>query len=209
MRGLDRRRGVNLIVSALLISILIFSIQLYTFRLSRDEPTSPYSILSDYLLHIKQGSRRAVSASLINISQGGSESMLSDNVERWGDFVEADYRFGLIHMTHTLYNQAPYSDGVWLDWGVNGAGVSSVAVDFDLDLSGRGVESDLSFPVNVTTSLALEGDWQPTGVGYKWVTVDIVLQDDEGYTLGRSFLIEYEDGVWVDASTAPIYIWND
>jgi len=209
VRGLGRRRGVNLIVSALLISILIFSIQLYTFRLSGDEPSSPYSILSDYLLHLKQGSRHAVTASLVNISQGGSTTVLSENMERWGDFVKADYRFGLINMTHTLHNQTPYSDGVWLDWGVNGTGVSSVVVDFDLDLSGRGVESDLSFPVNVTTSLGVSGDWLPSGLGYKWVIVDIALRDDEGYSLGSDFLVEYENSVWLDASSAPAYIWND
>lgn len=209
MRGLDRSRGVNLIVSALLISILIFSIQIYAFKLSGDEPSSPYSILTDYMLHLKQGSGHAVTASLVNISQGGSTSVLSENMGRWGDFVEADYRFGLINVSHTLHNQAPYSDGVWLDWGENGTGVSSVAVDFDLDLGGRGVESGLGFPVNVTTSLDVSGDWLPSGLGYKWVIVDMVLQDDEGYALGGDFLVEYEDNVWLDAASAATYNWND
>jgi len=209
VRGLDRSRGVNLIVSALLIAILIFSIQLYVFRMSRGEPSGQYSILSDYLMHVEQGSRHAVSASLVNVSQGGSISVLSENMERWGGFVEADYRFGLINMSHTLYDQTPYSDGVWLDWGENGTGVSSVAVDFDLYLSGRGVESELSFPVNVTTSLDVSGDWMPSGLGYKWVAVDIVLRNDEGYALEGDFLVEYENVVWLDVSSAPAYIWSD
>jgi hypothetical protein len=196
---------VNLVLCAFLMSILIISTQVYVYKGSRYKPSTKYSNLVDYLLHLEKGSKHVVTVSLINISQGGDTSALSDNLERWKAFVGADYKFGIVYLNYTLSNQSPYSDGIRLDWGINGIGISSASVNVSLSLSGRGANVEDDFSENVTSTVLLSGWWETISGNRKRVTVIVNLLNEGGPALAGSISLEYLRGNWRDPSVLDIY----
>ncbi|MCW3978686.1 MAG: DUF2341 domain-containing protein, partial [Candidatus Bathyarchaeota archaeon] len=89
----------------------------------------------------------------------GFSSNLNGYLGRWEQFVGGEYRFGLCELNATVFDQAPYTDGIWLDWGADGVGRSSAAVDLTLNVSGRGVEVDWGFSANTTTTVEVSGSY--------------------------------------------------
>ncbi len=203
-------RGQVLIVAAFAISILLLSANVYIYRNSRIDASPAYGTLIDYAQHIRLGSIHAVTASLVNVSNGGASSNLGDNLDRWEAFTRGDYRFGICDLNATLGSQVPYSDGVWLDWGVSGVGVSSAYVDFTLNISGRGAEVDWAFPVNRTTEMRVSGSYTVIVGDQKAVTVTMSMLNEGSPALAQSSTLEYLDtGLWNDASLEGDYTAMD
>jgi hypothetical protein len=177
-------------------SILRISTQVYVYKNSRAKLSTKYNTLVDYTLHLEKGSKHAITASLINISQGGNASTLSDNLERWEAFVGADYRFGIVGPNYPLSNQSPYSDVIRLEWGITGTGIYSASVNLSLSLGGRGANVEDDFSWNVTSTVLLSGWWEPISGNNKRVTVIVNLLDEGGPALAASIVVEYRRGTW-------------
>ena len=204
------RRGQVLIVAAFAISILLLSANVYIYRNSRIDASPAYGTLIDYAQHIRLGSIHAVTASLVNVSNGGASSNLGDNIDRWEAFTRGDYRFGICDLNATLGSQVPYSDGIWLDWGVSGVGVSSAYIDFTLNISGRGAEVDWAFPVNRTTEMRVSGSYAVIIGDQKDVAVTMSMLNEGSPALAQSYILEYLDaGLWNDASLEGDYTAMD
>ena len=207
-----RRNGQQLIISALFISILVLSTQAYIYRQDRSNPSPAYSYLTDYALGFRKGSRHAVVASLVNVSNGGPSSNMGDFLERWEAFAAQDYRFGRCALNATLASQAPYSDGILLDWGTSGVGVSSAYSDFTLNISGRGADVDMGFSVNVTTKVELAGSYTDLGGDRKDVTLNGDITNEGQPALAGSRTLEYKDnsapGVYLVRPTAANDVKN-
>ncbi len=205
MRG-RRRRGQILVIAAFGMAIVLLSTQAYIYKVSRGHVYSGYDSLGDYVLSVKLGSEHAVTASLINVSNGGAAAHLGDNLDRWEAFVADDYRFGRCDLNSTLASQPPYSQGIWLDWGTDGVGVSGAFSDFTLNLIGRGVEVDLSYEVNVTTSVLVSGSYSDLGGDSKAVTVIVKLYNEGSPTLENSTTLAYlKSGSWEDPTVLGDY----
>ncbi len=204
------RSGQVLIVAAFAISIILLSTNVYIYRNSRIDTSSAYSTLIDYAQHIRLGSIHAVTASLVNVSNGGASSNLGGNMVRWESFTRGDYRFGVCDLNASLGSQAPYSDGVWLDWGTSGVGVSSAYVDFTLNISGRGAEIDWAFSENRTTEMRVSGSYTVIVGDQKDVTVTMSMLNEGSPALAQSSTLEYLDaGLWNDASLEGDYTAMD
>ena len=204
------RRGQVLIVAAFAISILLLSANVYVYRNSRIDSSPAYGTLIDYAQHIRLGSIHAVTASLVNVSNGGSSSNLDDNLIRWEAFTGGDYRFGACDLNTTLGSQTPYSDGLLLDWGTSGVGVSSAYADFTLDISGRGAEVDWDFSVNRTTEMRVSGSYAVIAGDQKDVSVTMGMINEGSPALAQSIFLEYLDtGLWNDASLEGDYMAMD
>ncbi len=204
------RRGQTLVVAAFAISILLLSTNVYIYRNSRIDASPGYSTLADYAQQIQLGSIHAVTASLVNVSKGGASSNLGDNMVRWESFTRGDYRFGICDLNATLGFQVPYSDGIWLDWGISGVGASSAYVDFTLDISGRGAEIDWAFPVNKTTEIKILGGFTVISGNLKNVTVTLDVLNEDSPALAQSTMLEYmKSGPWKDASQEGDYAIMD
>lgn len=198
---MNRHRGQVLVLASLAIALVILSTQAYVYRLSRSEVSSGYDSLSDYTLSIEQGSRHAVVASLANVSDGGASSSMGVILDEWEAFVAGDYSFGRCEINASLASQPPYSDGIWLEWGVPGEGVSSAYADFTLNLSGRGAEIDWGFGLNVTTKILVNGSYSVILGDEKEVTVDLsVLNDGSPALAGSTTLLYFKAGEWTDAT---------
>jgi hypothetical protein len=206
------RNGQQLIICALFISILVLSTQAYIYRQDRSNPSLGYSYLTDYSLGFRQGSRHAVVASLVNVSNGGPSSNMGGFLDRWESFVAQDYRFGRCTLNTTLASQDPYSDGILLDWGTSGVGVSSAYSDFTLNISGRGANVDLGFGVNVTTKVELAGSYADLGSDRKEVALNVDMTNEGQPALAGSRTLEYMDnsdpGVYLVRPTAANDVKN-
>ncbi|KON29556.1 hypothetical protein AC482_06140 [miscellaneous Crenarchaeota group-15 archaeon DG-45] len=205
-------RGQVLVLAALTISLAILSTQAYVYRLSRTEASAGWIALSDYVLSIEQGSRHAVVASLVNVSRGGASSNLRENLDRWEAFVGGDYSYGRCDLNATTASRAPYSGGVWLDWGASGRGISSACADFILNLSGRGAEVDWVFDVNVTTTALVSGSYEQVDKDYKLVSLGVNVLNEGEPSLAGAITISYSSSkneTWGDASTLGDYSWRD
>jgi hypothetical protein len=182
----------------------------YIYRNSRIDASPGYNTLTDYAQQIRLGSIHAVTASLVNVSNGGASSNLGDNLVRWESFTRGDYRFGACDLNASLGSQAPYLDGVWLDWGTSGVGVSSAYVDFTLNIGGRGAEVDWAFPVNRTTEMRVSGSYTVIVGDQKAVTVTMSMLNEGSPALAQSSTLEYLDtGLWNDASLEGDYMATD
>jgi hypothetical protein len=200
------RRGQVLIVAAFAISILLLSANVYIYRNSRVDPSPAYSSFIDYAQHVQLGSIHVVTASLINVSNGGASLNLGQNIDRWEAITGSDYRFGICDLNASLGSQSPYSDGVWLDWGVSGVGVSSAYVDFTLDISGRGAEVDWDFPVNRTTEMRVSGSYAVIVGDQKEVAITMIMLNEGSPAFTQSTTLDYFDtGLWNDASLEGDY----
>lgn len=205
MRGW-RRRGQILIIAAFGMAIVLLSTQAYIYKVSRGQVSSGYDSLGDYVLSVKLGSEHAVTAALINVSNGGATANLEDNLDRWEAFVAGDYRFGRCDLNSTLASQSPYSQGIWLDWGTDGVGISSACSYFTLNMSGRGAEVDLSYEVNVTTSVLMMGSYSDLGNDSKAVTIIVNMYNEGTPALENSTTLVYmKFGSWEDPTVLGDY----
>jgi len=109
---------------------------------------------------------------------GEAVADLGSYLARWESFVGRDYAYGLCYLNSTPTSQAPYSDGIWIDWGVDGVGVTGACSDYTFNISGRGAEADLSFTVNTTTRVQLSGSYEDMGGESKAVTASMQLTTD-------------------------------
>lgn len=199
-------KGQILVVAAFAISLILLSVNIYVYKNSKLDFPPRNSYLSDYAQHLKQGSIHIAAASLINISKGGDVLNLERNIDRWADITTREYSFGWCDLNATLFSQSPYSDGVWMEWGTDGLGISSTCVDFTLEIGGRGTEINWDFQVNQSTEIRVLGSFDDLGGDKKNVTVIMDLYNEGFPILASSWDLDYQDGtLWYNASEADGY----
>jgi hypothetical protein len=129
---------------------------------------------------------------------------------RWESLVGGDYAYGLCYLNSTPASQAPYSEGIWIDWGVDGVGVTGACSDYTFNISGRGAEVDLSFTVNMTTRVQVSGSYQDMGGDSKAVTVTMQLTKDGSPALYRDVTPEVMASTgWTDMTALGDYAEQD
>ena len=204
------RRGQVLVVVALAIALTILSVQYYLYDLRMQKLTPQNDYLSDYILSIKQGSEHLITGSLVNISNGGASANLENNLDRWSEFLADDYRFGTPMLSSILETDAPYSDGIWLEWGANGVGVSSICTDFILDISGRDVEVDWDYTVNRTSKVTCIGGYTDLGGITKQFDITITLINEQRPCRASSVILHYnKTTTWEDPTSLGSYSYTD
>lgn len=210
---LMRRRqksGQVILIAVLGMALILLSAQVYVFDVHMSTFSLDSNSLSDYIAAIKLGSRNVVAGSLSNISNSGAGSILSANLDRWVTLVSTQSQFGRSTLTCVEEESSPYSSGVWLSWGIEGYGISSSVVQFAFNLSDREVEADLSYAVNVTTRLSVEGTYRITGIVQKQVNVTINLYNEGSSALASQITVYYGAlGVWLEPTDLNNYVLTD
>ncbi len=205
-----QKSGQVIIIAVLAMALILLSTQIYVFNV--DTPTfSPNSdSLSDYLAALKLGSRNVVAGSLANISNGGANSILAVNLDRWETLVNSQNQFGRSTLTYEKGETSPYSSGIWLSWGTQGNGVSSSTVNFSFSLSDYEVDADLSYAANVTTRLSIQGTYQTIGIIQKRVTVTINVYNEGSSVLATQITVFYRElGTWMEPTDLNNYVLTD
>ena len=195
-----RRSGQILIIAVLVISLMLLSTTLYIYEVGRSSTIADATRVADFISAIKLGSHQVVLSSLANISSGGAESILHANLERWKAFIESSYEFGRPTLSFSLVNTSSYTNGIYLLWGSDGIGVSSASTKLNLSLTDQEIDAQLSYSVNVTVGLTVDGQWRAMEGQTKQTNVTINLSDEDGSTLARNITILYESqGTWFAA----------
>lgn len=196
--------GQLLIVAALAIAILISTTTAYVYEVSREKPSAPQDFpLADFVLSIKQGSRNAIISALANASNGGEKTVLASNLDRLSQAYKNLNAYGLCYLSYTVLNDSRYADGFWLSWeDTNGLGVSSAYTNFTLKFYGLTEKTTLSYAVNITTTIRLEGSYTLNG-SEKIVNLTCRVLNEGKPALAKNITVYYEvDGSWVPANSS-------
>ncbi len=204
------RKGQVLVVAALAIALTILSVQSYLYSLSKQRITPQNDYLSEYLLSIKQGSKHTIAASLVNISNSGVSTNLASNLARWTAFLVDDYQFGTPVITITLETSSPYSDGLRFEWGATGTGISSACSDFNLSLSGRDVEVNWDYSVNITSKVTLRGEYTDLGGTSKRFDLIVNVYNEREPCLAAYVILHYnKTTTWENPTNLMDYYVTD
>ncbi|MCD6445799.1 hypothetical protein J7L49_03330 [Candidatus Bathyarchaeota archaeon] len=199
MRIVKRKNsGQLLIVAALAIAILISSTTAYVYEVSKGERNSQKQCsLNNYILAIKQTTRNTMISSLKNISNGGENTVLFNNLNTITEVLRNTYQFGTCNQNFTLLNNSNYNSGVWLSWNSN-PGVSSTYANFTLKIYGVNLNAEVNYQVNVTTNLLAEGFYTPLENQEKFVNITCELYNEGEHALAKNITVYYENlGSWI------------
>jgi hypothetical protein len=206
----NRNSGQILLIAAFIMASLLLSAQLYILEVGKISGDTDSEALNDFMLNVKLGSRHVVIGSLANISNGGTWSVLEQNLQEWTEFMDNQYLFGKNTAEFTLEETVPYSSGIWLSWGTNGYGVSSAYADFVHSLAGREANVDLSYSVNITTSLLITSENQGLNETARQVDVTMNILNEAYPALAEQITVYYRvSGAWLTPDFANGYRLQD
>jgi len=202
--------GQILLIVAFILASLLVSAQLYILEVGKTSGEAESDSLSDFMLSIQFGSRNVVIGSLANISDGGTSNALGLNLREWSSFIGNQYLYGKSILDYTLRDTAPYSSGIWLDWSLNGYGVSSAYVNFTHMLSGLEADVAQSYLMNVTTTLLIASTNRRLSENIRQVNVTINVQNEAGPALAKQITIYYRvSSNWLVPDVANNYTLLD
>jgi hypothetical protein len=206
----EKNSGQVLLIAAFIMAFLLLSAQLYIFEVRKIVGEVELNSLNDFVLVVRLGSTHVVVGSLANISNGGSSSILGENLQKWSSLVGKQYQLGKNILNYTLREVAPYSSGVWISWGTSGSGVSSAYVNFTHKLLGREVVLNQSYFINVTTTLLIESTYQTIQGDEKAVNVTINLLNQAEPALASQITVYYKVlGDWLIPNETNNYVLLD
>jgi len=201
--------GQVLILTALLIALIVISAEAYVLEVNQALQVEESSSPVDFARIVRIGSRNLMIGSLANISQGGDNQTLRDNLERWISFVKEQYYHGECTISFELCETSPYSSGLWMSWGADGSGVTSAKTDFSLNLTSEGAEINVDFSINVTTSISVYAIsvWES---GIHTINVTISLYNEGDPALAKNITVYYwTKAGWADAGLLGSYNLED
>jgi hypothetical protein len=204
-----KRRGCSgqiLAVSALVIALIMISTAMYIYDLSGNIGDSEAYLLNDYVRSIMLGSKHAVVSALANATNGGSNETLAANLDAWSAASGRQYIFGTLALNYTLGNSPPYTSGLYVNWSMDGKGVSEAYADFVLNTSGRELKMRYPFYVNISTRLQVEGYLAQVSPRTEQATVVCRLFNEGEPALAWNVTVFCKDsGVWLVPSAAYNY----
>jgi len=210
MRRLKKNNsGQVLLLAALAIAFIISSVMVYVYQTSISLGDRS-SKLNSFIRNVKLSSRNLVIGSLANISWGGSNETLENNLQRWESFVESHYYLGECAFGFELCEDYPYSSGLRFFWGTNGFGVSSAKVDYSLNLTDENGELTSRYSVNVTTHIIISATSRWIS-GLHRINVTIQVFNEDSSALCKNLTVYYRDkwGSWHEAGLLSSYVLED
>jgi len=207
MNSRNRRQcsGQILVLGVLVISILLLSTQLYIYEVGKSLEEVRSNCISDLTLAMKLGSKHTLIGSLANISVGGESSTLLLNLERWAEFSGRMYQLGRPVLEFVPASSPPYTNGSHLSWTIDGLGISSAYVDFNLSVLDLQVDVQLAYAINVTTTLVEKAFYLDQG-SIKKVDVTCSVMNEGRPALAENITVLFQNSSsWVRADEQDIY----
>ncbi|MEM2102390.1 MAG: hypothetical protein QXM22_02615 [Candidatus Bathyarchaeia archaeon] len=202
--------GQIIAISALVIALIMTSTAMYIYELSGNISDADAYLLNDYVGLIKLGSKHVITGALANITNGGQNQTLAANLNGWKAAVGQLYSLGTFALNFTLFGAAPYSNGLYVNWGAEGSGVSEAYANLQLNITGKEVRMQYPFFVNVSTRLYVEGFLTQITPLTKQATVTVRLFNEELPALAENVTIYYREVVlWVKPDDAGDYVLID
>ncbi|RJS81016.1 hypothetical protein CW707_04425 [Candidatus Bathyarchaeota archaeon] len=194
--------GQLLIVAALAIAILIASTTLYVYELSKEQTGAGPPAMNDFILAVKQNTRKALISALANFSNGGENTVLTEDLSEFAQVLISLKVPGVYKLTYTVLNSSGYENGFRLSWNTNNIGSSSAYANFTLEAYEIPSNITLQYAVNITTTVTLQGSYTLTGTE-KNVTLTCKVFNEEEPSLAKNITVYYEDaGSWIQANAS-------
>ena len=195
--------GQLLIVAALAIAILISSTTTYVYELSRETSNTNTSSLNDFVLAIKQSTRNVVLSSLANVSNGGVNTILTENLNLFSHVVRDLYRLGINNLQFTVRDDSNYNEGLRFSRGNSGVGVSSASANFMLQVFAETTNINLQYEINMTTVVTINGSYIALDDNAKNVSLTCNVENEGQPALAKSLVMFYNNaGNWTQVDTA-------
>ncbi len=202
--------GQLFIIAALAIAILISSTALYVYELANETSIVEDSQTVDLILLLKENTRNAVISSLVNISNGGENSVLTSNLNELSDVFRTLHRFGIHQLDFNALNDSTYDSGTWLSWDEDGTGVSSAYVNFTLRVTSMTTNVTTSYAVNVTTSVTMSGYYINLLGGEKLINLTCKVYNEGEPVLAKNISLFYEQiGSWIPVDSSNDLLVTD
>ena len=188
-----------------MIALLIISVAYGVFEAGRRNELRSAATLNLPVYATKLGLRNIVTSALVNVSNGGENTVLTANLNQYASFVGNQSHFGKCAILFTALNVLPYESGMWLSWGSDGTGVSSAYANFTLVFTGTTSETQMEHAINVTTELEVEGSYVKLAGTNKQVSVTCTIFNEGETALANNITLYYDfDGDLLTQDWTPV-----
>jgi hypothetical protein len=196
--------GQVIIITALLVATLLLSTAIYVFETEKEVPTvntGEENVFPAY----QQSIRNTLISALANATNGGDTGVLTHDLNELNAAITNDSYHAIVQMSYTPLNTAPYQNGIWISWGADGRGVSSVYVSFVFASSASSTSSNLEYAVNVTSEADLTGNYQLNG-NLTQVNLTVNVLNEGKPALAQNFTSCFENATndWVKVNSPNI-----
>lgn len=183
--------GQVLIIISLIVALLIISTAVYVIKTEENRAVCNIENANTALSACRLGVMHTVTSALANVSNGGTEDVLTTNLNQFAATVEKHLYDVMLNMEFTSINAVPYQNGFWLNWAANGQGVSSACVGFRINASGLSASYQTEGSVNVTSEIQISGTWIKQG-NLKSATVTCTVRNEDAPALAQNFTVYFE-----------------
>jgi hypothetical protein len=187
-----KNSGQTLIITALAISLLILSVAYGVSEAGRRSEMRSAATLNMPVFATKLGLKNTVTSALVNVSNGGENGILTENLNEYAAVVGNQSHFGKYTVLFTALNASPYQSGMWISWGSDGTGVSSAYANFTLVFTETDSELQLEHAINITTSLNVDGSYTKLGGNFKQVNVTFRVFNEGEAALAKNITLYYD-----------------
>jgi hypothetical protein len=187
-----KNSGQTLIITALAISLLILSVAYGVSEAGRRSEMRSAATLNMPVFATKLGLRNSVASALVNVSNGGENVILTENLNEYAAVVGNQSLFGRCTVLFTALNASLYQSGMWISWGSDGTGVSSAYANFTLVFTETDSELQLEHAINITTSLDVAGTYSNLGGTLKQVNVTCRVFNEGEAALANNITLYYD-----------------
>jgi hypothetical protein len=182
----------------------------YIYELSSSVGEADSQSMDDSIRSIVLGSKHVLIGALANITDSGQNQTLAANLNTWKVAIERQISLGTFTLNFTLRDTAPYSSGLYVNWGTNGSGVSEAYVGFLLKSSGKGIEAQYPYSINASTRLHIEGFITQITPETKQVTLICNLVNEGQPALAENITIYYRESIsWTIPNATNNYTLTD
>lgn len=198
-----RNSGQVLIITSLIVVMLLLSAVIYVNETEKNAPNNVTEPNVDSA-QAKQAALHTAVSALANITSGGNVGVLIDDLNRLKAVLTANSYGTIFNMAYAPLISSPYQDGVWISWGSNGDGVSSIYADFVLNSTGISSSQYLEFGVNVTSSINVIGTYTSSNASTWRVSVTCTVFNEDQPSLARNLAAYYEQSEpteWVEPAS--------
>ncbi|HUK85352.1 MAG TPA: hypothetical protein VLU95_05790 [Candidatus Acidoferrum sp.] len=196
--------GQVIIITALLVALLLLSTAMYVIETGKNVPT-PGNDGDNLFLAYEQSIRSTLISALANISSGGNTGVLIADLNELNSAIISHSYQDIVQMAYTPLNTAPYQNGTWISWGVDGHGISSACVSFAFNSSGLSTASNLEYNSNITTEVNLTGNYSQLNDTLAQANLTINVLNEDQPALAQNFTFYFRNiAYWVKVEAPDI-----
>ncbi|MGD6851436.1 MAG: hypothetical protein ACQCN6_05170 [Candidatus Bathyarchaeia archaeon] len=199
----ENQSGQVIVITGLLVSVLLLSTAIFVIDLQKNTPKADACDCS-FFDGYRQTAWNTLVSALANASGGGSTDVLTQDLTELKAIIAAHSYQAMVALDYTASNMAPYTEGLWINQGSSGVGVSSAAVNFTFSSFGPTQSSSIQYDLNVSSEIHTSGSYIEQNET-KTVSLTVNVFNEGAPALAQSFSFSYQnDTEWVQADASVV-----